>query len=136
MKKIKICIFYFLAILSLASNCKHPLVDHDYFIKVQNNTNTSIVYLVSNNYPDTLIPNQYNNLSGIRPHDYTPYTSSEDWTIVFAQTKAGKLSFFFFNIDTLSKYGWQNVISYYRILKRKDVTYQDVENNQWIVTYP
>jgi hypothetical protein len=136
MKKIIICIFYCLAIMSLASSCKHPPVDFDYFLTLKNNSNTAILYLVGNTYPDTLIPNQYSNLGVVGPNLYTHYTSSEDWTIVFSNTKAGKMSFFFFNPDTISKYGWQNVVSYYKILKRKDVTYQDVENNQWTVTYP
>ena len=137
MKNMKLLIcFAWITIFSASSCEKNPFVERVYSIKVQNNSNSSINFLVSYNYPDTIIPDQYNSVSSIRAKDYTPLDSKQEWSTEFAKTKAGKLSFFFFNPDTITNYGWEKVRSDYKILKRKEVTLQDVQNNQWTVTYP
>jgi hypothetical protein len=60
-----------------------------------------------------------------------PYESKKSWEDVFSSTKSGKMSFFFFNYDTISKDGWEMVRTDYKTLKRKDVTYDDAQNSQW-----
>ena len=123
MNKLKILICFLGTTIFYLSSCE-PLAEKVYFMKVQNRTDNIITYLVSYNYPDTLIPDEYNKLSGIGKMDYTPFDSKEQWDAVFADKKASKISFFFFSPDTITKYGWNNVMSGYKILKRKDFTLQ------------
>ena len=135
MIKFKIFLCFVVTTILYASSCE-PFVESVYFIKVQNNTNSKVAYLVSYNYPDTLIPDQYNQLSGIREMDYTSFDSKAKFDDVFAEKKASKISFFFFSTDTISKYGWSNIKSVYKILKRKDFTLQELKNTNYKVTYP
>ena len=132
-------IFIYLVVITIccASSCKkNNFFEGAYRIRVQNNTNVTIAYLVSYSYPDTIIPDQYNNLSGIQKMDYTPFDSKVEWDKVFTEKKASKISFFFFSPDTIAKYGWDNVRSGYRVLMRKDFTLKELQNTNYKVTYP
>ena len=138
MKHMKIFICIIMGLVFFAPSCKHkdPLVEKAYGIWVQNNSNVIINYLVSYNYPDTIIPDQYSNLAGIKAMNKGDYQSKKDWDAVFAENNASKISFFFFSPDTITKYGWNDVRSGYKILKRKDLSLQDLKNSNYTVTYP
>ena len=70
MKNMKTLCFTLAAICSVYSCKENPFVERVYGIKVQNNANFIINYLVSYNYPDTIIPDQYNSLRGGQPMSY------------------------------------------------------------------
>ena len=95
-----------------------------------------IEFLINYGYPDTLIPDLSSNLSGINAFDYTPYDSRKNWDEVFDEKNATKISFFFFSIDTIAKYGWDSVRANYKILKRNDYTLKDLQNSEYTVSYP
>jgi len=46
------------------------------------------------------------------------------------------LSFFILSPDTILKYGWEDVRKNYRILKRYDLSYSDVESLDFKIYYP
>lgn len=118
------------------SSCKTPPFDHAYRIKIQNNSTKLIGYLASYNYPDTTIPDQQDQLSGVSPNDYTPKDSKEDWGSVLGRAPGKKISIFFFSPDTITKYGWQTVRSNYNILARKDFSIQNLDTSHYTITYP
>lgn len=126
-----------LLIITLAFSCeKPPGAKSVYRIWIKNNSSIGISYLISKSYPDTLIPDAENSLLMLTPSEDKTYDQKEKWEMFFAQLPAGKLSVFFFNNDTLANYGFQQVRATYNILSRKDITLQDLQNNNFTVTYP
>lgn len=113
-----------------------PIGDRSYRIKILNNSDNLIYCSISFTYPDTIIPDESGNLSGIKANDYTYKTSTHDWGEVLAKKNASKISFFFFSPDTITKYGWSNVRINYRILGRKDKSLQELIISDYIVSYP
>lgn len=134
----RIIICLLIGVISLIYSCKNKssLVERTYGIWVQNNSNSIISYLVGYSYPDTIIPDQYNNLVGVKAMDKGDYQSKKDWDAVFAEKNASKISFFFFSPDTIAKYGWNTVRSNYKVLKRADFTLQELKNGSYTVSFP
>jgi hypothetical protein len=121
-----------------AGTCrKNPLAKNVFRIWVENKTNKAITFLVSRNYPDTTIPDEENKLRGVAPSTRNPYDFSEKkWSDVFDNLPADTLSVFIFSGDTLVKYNWQQIRSGYKILKRYDLSRQDIERLNYTTTYP
>lgn len=125
--------------ICLASTCKHPIgveVFPKYRLWIQNNSSDSIVSLISKIYPDTTIPDSELESLLLTPGTRRSYDSSEEWSNVFLGLPADTLSIFFYHYDTLSKYGFKNIRENYNILKRKDISFVDLKNNGYTVTYP
>lgn len=127
-----------LCILLMAATCKEapPGVTRAWRITLYNNTKQLIVYSTSFLYPDTTLNANNAVKGGIQPHDFTYFSSTHDWEKVFQENNATKLSFFFFSPDTISKYGWDDVRTNYRVLKRKDFTLQELKDQNYTVSYP
>lgn len=118
-----------------ASSCKEPPFDRVEGFCVENKSNKLIYFLVSYNYPDTVIPDTYNEKRRVLPNSKTSYETNklED---LFAALPSDTLSIFIFNADTISYNDWQEVRSGYKILKRYDISFDDLSNNKWTITYP
>ena len=90
-------------------------------------------------YPDTVIntKNLYSDIL-IEPaswwFDYYMGYSSE--RAVYDAFKTDTLSFYIFSPDTIAKYGWTDVRENYRILKRYDLSFSDVESLDFTIYYP
>lgn len=132
MVKLLICLFFLLSV----STCKEPPFDRVYRFSVENKSNTLIYFLVSYNYPDTIIPDTYNKIKGVSPGSKTSYDSDKKWEEVFEELPADTLSIFIFDGDTISACDWQTVRNNYKILKRYDISLDDLNNNKGIITYP
>lgn len=108
-----------------------------YIFNIRNKGLTDIKYSVSKSYPDTSITDSISaQLNLIHPSKEDKYTTSDKWPEFFSKLPADTLSILFFSPDTVSKYGWKQVQSRYLILKRKDISLQDLENSNYVVTYP
>jgi len=129
---ISICIFI---LICSFSNCRIP-AETVFRIKVENNTAANICYIVSLNYPDTSIPADKTQLHGLGAHVYGSYDSNEDWSKVLGNSKGGKISFFFFNNDTLGAYDWSIIMNGYKIMKRQDFSIEDLNANDFTAAYP
>ncbi len=86
-------------------------------------------------YPDTTLP-QYNYMHQIsekKSHMIELYYSLEKtYQIVHRDT----LSFYIFHADTVKKYKWDEVRDGYKILKRYDLSLQDIKQLNKSVYYP
>ena len=89
-------------------------------------------------YPDTLLPNNntyvYN--KNIKPKQHLQYDSWIKWDVTFKSLPKDTLSIFIFSSDTLNKYSWEEVRRDYKILKRYDLSIQDLELLDYKVYYP
>ena len=119
-----------------SNSCENPLgFPVAYTFHVQNNSSKSIYYKISKMYPDTSIRDSLVT-GGIASSKQQPYESRKTWPKFFESLPADTLSVFFFSPDTVHKYGWKQVQSKYLVLKRKDISLKDLEDNEYIVTYP
>jgi len=109
-----------------------PLVDHAYFIEVQNSSNASIRCFASFNYPDTALSVDKPLLQLITPHSCTKIESKDSWDKVLPKDT---IEIFFLSEDTLLKYNWNSIKDQYKILKRLDLSLKDIQRLNNIVTY-
>lgn len=127
--KITMC---FLAVL-LFNTCKFP--DEQHYIIVNNNANHMISLYVGENYPDTSIVQTKPHLWTVQPNSsFDDVSEWGTWKERFSKTE--KLSVFIFHTDTLNKYTWEEVRDNYMILKRYDLSLDDLKQCDFTVTYP
>lgn len=108
-----------------------------YKFTIQNNSSKAISFQVGKNYPDVAIPNvEAARVIGINPLMHQSHESGEKWSEYFRKLPADTLTIFFFSQDTIKKYDWAEVQTKYMILKRKDISLQDLEKSKYILIYP
>jgi hypothetical protein len=115
---------------------KNPFLERVYSIKMANNTPRNVTGFYQTNYPDTTIPINLPRLLGIKPFDYTVIDSKQKWEEVIAEIPGRKLSIFVLSSDTVNTYSWDVIRTQYKILKRYDLSLQDLQNSNWTITYP
>ena len=136
MKKVLKLLIFLLLLLSIES-CKdsHPF-ERGYRFWIENESDDLIYFLVSYSYPDTIIPDSYDKIKGVSVGSETPYDSDDPWEEVFDELPSDTLSIFIFDGDSIDESNWQEIREGYKILKRFDISYDDLKQNKWIVTYP
>jgi hypothetical protein len=116
-------------------------MDKWYIIKITNQSRTKIQYFSSNItdggiYPDTLLPTNKPYLSSVESNNAGQLTSKIGWQQQFQSYPSGKMSIYFFDDDTLKKYTWDMVRKKNLLLQRKDITYPELENKNFVVSFP
>jgi hypothetical protein len=130
----KMNILIILSILLCGASCE-KLVDHVYSIKVRNNTNDTLLFYESYNYPDSSIVQNKPILTRIYPKDYSHLDSKKDWDEILVPPK-DTISIFILNKDTVDRYSWDKIRNDYNVLKRYDLSLDDLKNLNWTITYP
>jgi hypothetical protein len=108
-----------------------------YTFYLQNNSQDTFVYILSNQSPDTTL----DSLSVQQSISFVSFPNSKT-ELYFPKSSlpnfdtSGTLELFLINIDTLQKYSPQYIASQYLIAKRYDLTYHDIITNDSTVTYP
>jgi hypothetical protein len=141
MKNVKLITVVFLVFI-YTLGCKDVL-EQSYALKVVNNSETSIglyfdVFFAGDPvFPDTSLPgaNQYV-FDDIESGNLYIYDISRPFEDIYKIRGVDTISMFFFDNDTLAKYDWSEIRSGYRILKRYDLSLQDLENRNFIIEYP
>jgi hypothetical protein len=125
--------FGLLAIIIVLCQSCELFVDHEYYIKIQNNSNDKVRCYASYNFPDTSLNQTKPRLQLINPKSFTTIGSQEKWDKVLAKDT---LEIFIISEDTLIKYDWSIIQIDYKILKRFDLSIQDIERLGSNVIYP
>lgn len=130
-------VIFLILTICIASTCnKNPFAKTVYSIFIQNESEKPILFLVSEDYPDTSIPDSRTELVGVTAGGRTPYDFHvRNWSEVFDRLPQDTLSIFIFSGDTLANNTWQDIRTGYKILKRYDLSQQDIKNMNPIV-YP
>ncbi|MZQ50290.1 MAG: hypothetical protein GT598_14925 [Bacteroidales bacterium] len=111
----------------------------DYKMKITNNSNSTIYFYYSFSYPDTTIRAEGNPLGS--PDNYR-ILSGETITNPMRGSWEGQfdiystLMIFIFDEATLKTVPWDTIRKNYMILKRYDLSYEDLVKMDWRVTYP
>ncbi len=133
--KSKILILLFILTTTVSCEDNHPF-ERVYRFWVENKSDKPVYFLVSFTYPDTTIPDTYNEIRQVSPGTKNPFDSDKKWEEVFKELPADTLSVFIFNSDTINNTTWEEIRSGYKILKRYDVSIDDLKNSSWIISYP
>lgn len=142
MKKMaKVLIFVFL--ITNLYECDKTAMDNKYAVYVLNNANHSIgcYFALGGNYgtlyPDTSLPasNQYI-ISDIKSGSKYIYDSGIEWKDIYSKFPKDTMSVFIFHSDTLRAVNWAEIRCNYKILKRYDLSLDDLKRMNWTITYP
>lgn len=131
-----ICLF-----VTLTNSCvpdKYPGKAMD----IKNNSDNDIYFWISDNYslyhyPDTILPAN-------KPLyiNYAPANGSAgsggidpDWNNIYSQLPQGKLSVYFFDKYANNQEEWEDVRVNHFVI-RKDITFEELKNNDYIIYYP
>jgi hypothetical protein len=129
-------------LITLCSQCENMTMDKSYEINLVNNSGHNIGYYFATGgkygtcYPDSLPKTNeyivYDISKVLRPG----YESHLSWESYFQELPKDTLSVFIFHTDTLNKYSWEEIRRGYKILKRYNLSYNDLKQTNWTVTYP
>ena len=113
----------------------------NYPISVYNYTDHDINVLLSYGnplYPDTLLPDRYYflDMRAVKPSSIIHYSNDLTYKKFAQQYNSDTIIIFIFHSDTLSKYTWDEVREGYKILKRYDVCWQEMEALKGKICYP
>lgn len=142
MKKM-IKIFLMILLVTNLYKCEKAAMDKKYAVYLMNNAEHSIgCYFglggeFGTLYPDTTLPatNQYV-ITEIKSGSRYIYDSGLEWEEVFSKLPKDTLSVYIFHTDTLKRYSWEDIGNNYKILKRYDLSLDDLKQNKWTITYP
>ena len=107
------------------------VVEYPCFLR--NNSNDTLNWSFSISWPDTTIENNLDT-TPIYPLQLSQIYLPVNFLPDFKTT--GVWEIFLYNVDTLRKYGWPTVASNYLIAKRFDLTYDSLQADSNIITYP
>ena len=107
-------------------------------ITIVNNSDNDIYYYPNSNYPDTSIvdPNPANSGNEFRIEKYSYKNDTHNSCIEGKYLIVNKYIYFIYNAQTIDAMPWDTVKKKYLILKRYDLTLQDLQQMNWTITYP
>ena len=131
----------FFALILFFHACKDVFSKYDNRMKIKNNSSIDVFFIESYQYPDTSI-NTSNPGGDKLNHLVTAGTekvnrSSSSWEYIFSSDlPSDTLVMFIFDSHTLENTPWDTVRKNYLILKRYDLSYDDLVKMDWTITYP
>lgn len=136
-------IIVLLCVIMLCSNSceKPPFVDYFYDIIVTNSSRSDIrVYLAdefaSKQYPDTTLPNSKPALQKAPVGKSCYFDSKTPWEENLKKLPADTLSIFFIDHAVYENEPWDSVRLHYKILKRLDLSIDDLNALNYKIAYP
>ena len=116
-------------------------MDRVYGINVRNESSQEISFFVAslgweNLYPDTLLPTDELAFRRIAAGRSGNRYSDLKWDVIIGELPADTLSIFILDPVVLDSTPWEEVRDNYRILKRYDLSHEDLERLGFRVIYP
>lgn len=139
------CIGFFCCILLSGCPVMDPLKEElppDATLTINNNLNNDILFYDSHSFPDTTINvgssffnEQQKEYALIKSKSSRKYPST--WKKLFDNQPSGyKLIVFLFDRSIVETVPWDTIKKNYLILKRYDLSLEDLERMNWTITYP
>jgi len=122
-------------------SCEDTLYEKFYSITIINNSSHSVCFYMAGlksqrQFPDTLIFYQKEETVPIKSNSSFYIDSRTKWSEIFQQLPVDTLSIYLFHIDTLESNTWADVQAGYKILKRYDLSLEDLEYLEYKLSYP
>lgn len=128
---------------------KPPFAERVWSISIKNNTAEELIFIHPsynrktksieniNLFPDTsLLAEKPINMPIIPAFSENYIDFKVKYEKVFEAIPSGKLSIYLFSKDTLNKHTWEQIRQDYKVLKRYDLTYDELKQMNWTVSYP
>ena len=142
----KIKVFIGIIIL-FCCQCRFPVdSEHEWYFDNQTNDTLYVYFALDfqTAYPDTSLPIDPNkaNIMGAPPHKRQEIYNSRNipYDKIIHDLPKDTLSVFLFYQDTLLKYNWEEIRQGYKILKRYDLSLDDIrflyKNHTLVIPYP
>lgn len=125
-----------------SSGCEELAMDRYYVIDLENQAEYSIGYYFATGgkfgtfYPDSLPETNDEITYDISEVNKPGYMGRLKWSKFFRELPHDTLSVFIFHTDTLKNNSWEEVRDHYKILKRYDLSLQDLEKMHFKIVYP
>ncbi|MDD3161853.1 MAG: hypothetical protein PHX49_08010 [Bacteroidales bacterium] len=125
-----------------SSGCEELAMDRYYVIDLENQAEYSIGYYFATGgkfgtfYPDSLPETNDEITYDISEVNKPGYMGHLKWSKLFRELPHDTLSVFIFHTDTLKNNSWEEVRDHYKILKRYDLSLQDLEKMHFKIVYP
>lgn len=132
-----------ISIILAAATCKKEKENCHYHLSVLNNSNKPIYVAMNLNYPDTSItdPNPFLSPelskvnSGVKNHwGFSFRDCIED--VFQYRIPSDTIMVFIFDSAILSQNSWNLVKQNYLVLRRSDLSLQDLKDKKFLITYP
>jgi len=130
-----------ISILVISNSCE-KVMEKWYTIKVQNNTD-KVIFVSAGcdkyglfSYPDTILTTSKPSLLSVAPNDYNYLDNGKKWEKINEELPEKKLIIYFFNSDTINFYDWTQIKEGNKVMKRMDLSVEELENMNWTITYP
>lgn len=140
MKHIKVLYLTFICMIFFAATCNHEDENCHKSIDIINNSDDAIYFDYSLSYPDTLTlyPNPsldpgYFKIAG---HSSQNDINRDCFEGTLITNPEGKIMYFVYDATTLETTPWDTVVKYYMVLKRYDLSLEDLQGMNWTITYP
>lgn len=133
--------FIYLIACLLVSQCGETF----HMIRIRNNSENKVSFFSAfphsylHAYPDTTLHKEndvFVSFGDIMPFAGTSTGGSRSWESKFEEIPSDTLSFYFFHSDTLAKYPWEEIRKDYKVLKRYDLSIEDIQMLDYEITYP
>ena len=124
----------------LASSCNKEDENCHKRINIINNSDSDIYYYLSFRYPDTITldPNPTSDPYTFRIEHNSEKESSlrRCFEGAINANPEGIIMYFIYDASTLETVPWDTVVKNYLILKRYDLSLEDLQGMDWTITYP
>jgi len=132
MKRIFILV---LTIFLMSGSCE-KFADHSYSIEIRNNSNQIIDVCAAYILPDTLLPMEKPKLIEIQIGKFEELYDRDVNDLKFIKFKTENLSIFVISKDTIDKHSWNEIRTHNNILKRYEITENELVDMGGSVVYP
>jgi hypothetical protein len=139
----KICFLSVIILLLYGSACE-KMMEHKYTVMLDNKSVTRLYAAVGMTgegtagiYPDTSLPARVPIFSTITPRSvgYIIYSSINIEAIFEKELPKDTLSVYLFDADNVDASSWNTIQSQNKVLKRYDLSLQDLQQANFIITY-
>lgn len=142
--------FIALMMILCGSTCRKNRPDCHIYISLKNNYQNAISSQIGFDYPDTSVGHRniflgYDSTT-IKINKGDEHSISWGQGSCFEALFSGggsdellvsdTLTLFIFSYDTLQKYNWETIRTQYKILKRYDLSTQNLKQLKWAISYP
>lgn len=124
----------------MASTCKKNNENCHKGVLIINNSNKAIYFGASTRYPDTLTlyPNPTFDAVNYKVEGNSSKTDEDRscYEDIVKATSQGILMYYIYDANTLQTVPWDTIVKNYMILKRYDLTLKDLQDKNWVISYP
>lgn len=138
----KLTFILLLSVLVISTGCPESFDEPDSTIVLKNTSSIDIVHFMeSRMVADTVLPQstpfpgEGNIANTLIPAD-SSRTYTDSYIQGFEENPNKVLMIWFFSRDSVEQLSWDSIVSNYQVLRRYDLTLDDLEAMNWTVEYP